>query len=49
MRSHTTAGVLQYIEIYSLLVIPVLEHANEGVWMSAWDETESAFVYTWYI
>ena len=38
MRSRTTAGVLQYVELYSLLVIPAVEHANEG--MSAGTDTD---------
>ena len=33
MRSHTTAAVLQYVELYSLLVIPAVEHAQEAVWI----------------
>ena len=37
MRSHTTAAVLQYVKLYSLLVLPAIEHANEGAWMRAWD------------
>ena len=37
---YTTAAVLQYVELFSLLVIPsVSEHANEAVLMWAWDET----------
>ena len=31
MPSHTTAAVLQYVELYSILVIPAVEHANEAV------------------
>ena len=31
MRSHTTAAILQYVELYSLLVIPAIEYGNEGV------------------
>ena len=31
MRSHTTAAVLQFVVLYSLLVIPAIEHANGGV------------------
>ena len=31
MRSHTTATVLRHVELYSLLVIPTIEHANEAV------------------
>ena len=31
IRSHKTAAVLQYVELYSLLVIPAVEHANEAV------------------
>ena len=27
---HTTAAVLQYVELYSLLVIPAVEHVNGG-------------------
>ena len=43
MRSHTTAAVLQYVELYSLLVIPAVEHVNEA--LCAWEETESALVH----
>ena len=31
MRSHTTAAILQYVELYSLIVLPDVEHANEAV------------------
>ena len=44
MRSHTTAAVLQYVELYSLLVLPTVEHANKGVSMRAWDETAATSV-----
>ena len=39
MRSHTTAAVyyMQYVELYSLLVLPAVKHANEAVLMCAWD------------
>ena len=31
MLSHTTAAILQYVELYSLSVIPAIEHADEAV------------------
>ena len=43
MRSYTTAVVLQYVELHSLVV--AVEYANEGVSLCAWDETESALVH----
>ena len=45
MGTHKTAAALQYVEHYTLLVIPAVEHANEAVWMCVWDETASALVH----
>ena len=32
-RSHTTVVVLQYVERYSLFVVPVINCADWGVWI----------------
>ena len=44
MRSHAAASVLQYVELYSLFVIPAVEHANEAVSLCVWDETAATIV-----